>query len=242
MNHGLPNASRVACVIALICVPRLFAEDANDNFQAVRANEQSSSFAEADQRQAFANGPTNESIDKNSQPIPLQRRAGQSVDSAGDNANKRDSGSFTSIISALVFVVVLIAIVLNVLKRFGGKTVGRVPDDVIEVLGHKLLNRQQTIHVIRCGSRVLILGESSASLNTLAEVTDPVEVDCLTGMCRSNGKDVSAIATFREMLRSYRSQSTNRSDVKNAQSMVPVQTPRQHTAPRSTVNAEKAGG
>ena len=53
--------------------------------------------------------------------------------------------------------------------------------------------------LVRLGSKILLLGSSPAGLRTLAEVTDPVDVDFLAGVCRQNDADGTAAQTFRAL-------------------------------------------
>jgi hypothetical protein len=56
------------------------------------------------------------------------------------------------------------------------------------VLGRRSLDNRHAVTLVRCGSRVLVLGFSPQGMHTLAEVTDPVEVDFLSGLCRPSGE------------------------------------------------------
>ncbi len=253
-----------AVLSVVLCVRPTFADDFNDSTQGFRSTSNASPSAGSDQWRTIANGPANESnfnkqiprdvtvrssvgtnaISNKLAPIPLQRSTDQGGGkSSSDTADRRsDAGSLGSIVSALVFVVVLIAILLNLLKRFGGKATGSVPDDVFEILGHRSLTRQQSIHFVRCGTRVLILGESSNGLNTLAEVTDATEVECLTGMCRGDQKDAGAIAKFQQSLWNYVGTAKVRAGSANSRNTIPARPARQHSDQRPMANAENARG
>ena len=52
----------------------------------------------------------------------------------------------------------------------------------------------------RNGPRLLLLSLSPHGLQTLAEITDPVEVDCLAGLCHATQREQSLVETFRSLL------------------------------------------
>lgn len=60
-----------------------------------------------------------------------------------------------------------------------------LPSDVVEILGRRFIDQRNCVQLIRCGRRILIVAHSPThGLQTLGEVTDPVEVDSLAGRCR----------------------------------------------------------
>jgi len=60
-----------------------------------------------------------------------------------------------------------------------------LPQEALEILGRRFVDPRQTILLVRIGSRILVVGSSANGLNSLGEIDDPVEVDLLAGMCRS---------------------------------------------------------
>lgn len=77
-----------------------------------------------------------------------------------------------------------------------------LPPEVIKILGRKPLDYRHTIHLVRCGSRLLVLGSSQEGLTTLSEITDPVEIDYLAGMCESR-ESPSLAQGFSQFFRKY---------------------------------------
>lgn len=77
-----------------------------------------------------------------------------------------------------------------------GKT---IPNEAFEVLGRKSINTKQSIQFFRCGSKILIVSASDDGLNTLSEIVDPVEVDFISGLCRSEEKSGSSSQMFRNL-------------------------------------------
>lgn len=123
------------------------------------------------------------------------------------NRNQRDAttlrhspASWTTSAGALVFVVLTILVLAALWKKYGPRGATALPVDVVEVLGKRPLDQRHTIHLIRCGSRLLIVGASADGLRTLSELTDPVEIDLLTGLCRRQQSEAGAIPSFRQLL------------------------------------------
>ena len=75
------------------------------------------------------------------------------------------------------------------------------------MLGRKPLDYRNTIHLVRCGSRILILGSSQAGLASLSEISDPVEVDYLAGLCKPS-EPGSVADTFNQLFRKFQAPET----------------------------------
>ncbi len=67
-----------------------------------------------------------------------------------------------------------------------------LPTDVFEVLGEATLGGQQSVRVLRFGPRTLLVGVSSAGLQTLAEVTDAEATDAIAAACRSDRRGTAS--------------------------------------------------
>lgn len=125
---------------------------------------------------------------------------------ANDKSNKGNSDSASQRASwnstALWLIVVSGVIVAGArwLKSQSPAVAKSLPNDVLDVLGRKVIDQRTSIVLVRCGSRVLVLSSSASGLRTLAEITDPVEADCLAGLCRANGRDQGVTETFRSLL------------------------------------------
>jgi len=97
---------------------------------------------------------------------------------------KTTTGSFWQTLLVLGGIVAVILLGAKYLRKHGPRLPGGIPADALEVLGKRAIDRGQLIYLVRLGSRILIIGSSSGGLQTLAEVTDPVEIDFLSGLCR----------------------------------------------------------
>jgi flagellar biogenesis protein FliO len=104
--------------------------------------------------------------------------------------------------ASLGIVLALFLLVVWVVRRGmpSGATV--LSQEVVEVLGRAPLVGRQQVHLIRCGHKLLLVCVSPGSVETLTEITDPVEVERLAGICRQmNSQGVSA--TFRQVFQHF---------------------------------------
>lgn len=130
---------------------------------------------------------------------PLPRRS----DATTRDANRASGGSATgwsATLWPLLFVVGLIVVGTRWLKARSPAAARGLHAEVFEVLGRKAIDPRTSIVLARCGSRLLVLSQSPHGLQTLTEITDPVEIDCLAGLCRATQRDQTLVDTFRALL------------------------------------------
>lgn len=110
----------------------------------------------------------------------------KSESNGGKNKKPRGAGSVWMSVGALLLIVVLIIVAAKLLKKHAPKLNGGIPEEAMELLGKRMLDQRQQVHLVRLGSRILVLGSNTQGqgLQPLTEITDPVEVDYLTGLCR----------------------------------------------------------
>jgi flagellar biogenesis protein FliO len=77
-----------------------------------------------------------------------------------------------------------------------------LPGEVFEVLGRAPLTNRQQVHLLRCGSKLLLVSITPAGTETLTEVCEPVEVDRLAGLCRAAHPN-SATSAFRQVFQQF---------------------------------------
>jgi hypothetical protein len=78
----------------------------------------------------------------------------------------------------------------------------RLPEEVIESLGRAPLIGRQQMQLIRLGRKLILLNVTPHGAEALAEVTDPAEVDRLTGLCQQQRRG-SISDSFRQVLSQY---------------------------------------
>lgn len=128
-------------------------------------------------------------------------RTGRHLSSASRSLQKSSSGNGSpwKTFGALAFVLALIFVGAKLWKKHGPGIIAGLPAEAIDVLGKRHLDSRQSIHLIRLGSRILVLGSTAEGLRTLAEVTDPVEVDYLAGLCQQSNSGGTAAPSFRAL-------------------------------------------
>jgi flagellar biogenesis protein FliO len=61
-----------------------------------------------------------------------------------------------------------------------------LPGDVVSVLGRVPLAARQFAELLRVGNKLVLVSITPTGAEPLTEVTDPVEVDRLLGLCQQN--------------------------------------------------------
>ncbi|MCG6154518.1 FliO/MopB family protein [Rubinisphaera margarita] len=152
------------------------------------------------------------------QPMPPQSDAASPADAQGESLPLRkptgrfaerteEAGEKRATTDNLVLPVIALGGVLGLiflLSRFARKKMPfaaqRLSNEVCEVLGRRPIDTRHSIVFLRTGQRILILGSSIDGLNTLAEITDPVEVDQINGQCRTAAEAPDMGTSFRMLL------------------------------------------
>lgn len=123
-------------------------------------------------------------------PIPLRRPA-QSDNRQSHSARfSKSIWNAAVVLAAICAGLVLVSIGLRRRRRSNG---GRLPIEAIEVLGRTAVDGRHTISLVRCGSRVLVLAaDATGGLSTLAEISEPDEVNLLVDLCHLPNGGVAA--------------------------------------------------
>jgi hypothetical protein len=58
------------------------------------------------------------------------------------------------------------------------------------------------MHLIRLGGKLILVSATAGGMDTLAEVTDPLEVDRLLGLCKQTQAN-SVTGTFKQLLHQF---------------------------------------
>jgi flagellar protein FliO/FliZ len=138
-----------------------------------------------------------------------QRAAGNSLKLAPRRAEKTRSPSrpaaatptstISTVVSSLAIVLGLLLAIVWCSRRFAPAGAAPLPKEAVELLGRAPLSGRQTMQLIRVGNRLLLVALSAGDARTLTEITDPVEVEHLAGLCR-RGRTDSASASFGRVL------------------------------------------
>ena len=130
-----------------------------------------------------------DSADSRSAPLPERHSSRISTAKTGSEKPKsagatRASSGWWGTLGALTAVLALVFLSAKVVRKSLPVAARSLPPDVVQVLGRKSLDYRNTIHLVRLGSKLLVLGSSQEGLSTLSEITDAVEVDYLAGLCK----------------------------------------------------------
>ena len=121
--------------------------------------------------------------------------------SKGDIKKPTNSiGSFLGVIFSMGMVISLFLGLAWVYKKSLPKSMGRLPHEVVQVLGRTSISPRQQMYVVRFGKKLLLVSQQPGQTQTLSEISDDEEVDRLTGICESNLPS-SATQSFSDVLR-----------------------------------------
>lgn len=137
-------------------------------------------------------------------PAGTHKTRGKGGVSGESGSASRTGGrmSLVPVFGSLGVVLGLFFLVMWVLRRGMPKSSQSLPTEVVEVLGRTALGSRQHAHLLRCGNKLLLVSLSATGAETLTEVTDPIEVDRLAGLCRQS-QPHSATATFRNIFQQF---------------------------------------
>ena len=150
---------------------------------------------------------------------PTQRKAsGDEASNRAGPAARTATGRFSlvPVFGSLGVVLGLFFLLMWILRRGTPKGSHSLPAEVVEVLGRTPLSSRQHAHLVRCGNKLLLVSLSAAGAETLTEVTDPIEVDRLAGLCRQS-QPHSATATFRHIFQQFGRDRTARGFLNSAE-------------------------
>ncbi len=126
------------------------------------------------------------------------------------------TGTVTSVVfSSLAIVLGLFFLLVWLARCALPKSATALPSDVLEVLGRSPLASRHHLQLIRLGRRLLLVSVTAEGAETLAEITDPDEVNHLSGLCRQSQPN-SISGSFRQILHQLGSQPQPRSRRRSA--------------------------
>jgi flagellar biogenesis protein FliO len=125
---------------------------------------------------------------------------GHKYDAATAAGHSEHSGmpSPLTVAGSLAFVLGLFFLVAWVMRRATPGAARLLPKEVVEVLGRAPLASRHQMHLLRCGHKLLLVCATPAGVETLTEITDPLEVDRVAGLCQQTRPD-SATTMFRQV-------------------------------------------
>lgn len=110
-----------------------------------------------------------------------------------------DRGALTSTATALGVVIGLLLATSWLLKRGQPRTPGQLPPEAFCVLGRAILPDRTPVQLLRLGSKLVLVANHQDQVRPLAEITDPLEVERLAGICQQSHQ-VGPAAEFQQVL------------------------------------------
>jgi flagellar protein FliO/FliZ len=130
-------------------------------------------------------------------PKPLANPAANTV--VNSTATPRSFDSLVTVAASLGIVLGLFFVIMWCLRRGMPKAIRPLPAEVVEILGRTPLAGRQQMHLIRLGSKLVLVAVSPQGVDTISEITNPAEADRLAGYCETT-RSASATASFRGLL------------------------------------------
>ncbi len=119
------------------------------------------------------------------------------------------SSALWSVAASLGLVLGLFLLAAWMLRRGLPRRLRPLSAEVVEVLGRAPLAAKQQMHLLRFGHKLVLVAVSPAGVESIAEITEPTEVERLAGLCHS-AAPTSSSASFRGVLGDFvRESSTN---------------------------------
>lgn len=137
--------------------------------------------------------------------VPLPPRGKARAGAEGSSRLSRPVGTASTLATgaaSLAVVLGLFFVVAWALRRGMPRGSMLLPSEVIEVLGRTPLTGRQFAHLVRCGNKLLLVHLAPGCAETLTEITDPVEVDRLAGLCKQ-AQPQSTTASFRQVFQQF---------------------------------------
>ncbi len=141
-------------------------------------------FDRSDLLDARTPGPASSSLGRSVGGI-MEFVSQQSGKLFGSDSTARTSGGpdWRRMIGGLALVLGGYFLLVSFVRWINPKRNGPLPTEVVEVLGKTPFGNRQNLQLVRLGSKLLLLLESSEGIQPIAEIEDPNEVQQVIGMC-----------------------------------------------------------
>ncbi len=136
------------------------------------------------------------------EPAPLKLNLPEPSRAASEPRPRTGLPSIASVIGSLAIVLGLLALMAWLLKRAMPQAAAPLPSSVVEVLGRVPLAPRQYAHLLRVGNKLVLVSVAGGAAEPLTEITDPVEVDRLAGLC-VQAQPNSSSQVFRQVFQQF---------------------------------------
>ena len=142
----------------------------------------------------------NESASAKRTPFSPSPRALGQVDSDSPGKSGSLISTMMSVGSSLLIVIGLFLGVAWCYRKTSNTALGGgLPKHVVKILGKTPIAPRQHLLLVRFGSKLVLVSMAQGEARTLSEITDPLEVDEIAGMCESS-QPGSITNSFRSIL------------------------------------------
>ncbi len=125
---------------------------------------------------------------------------GADRNTAADQSSGGVLQTIVSVGSSLLIVGGLFFGLVWVYRKTANTTIGSgLPKGVVNVLGRAPIAARQQMVLVRFGHKLVLVSVVQGDARAISEITDPLEVDRLTGLCESAKPD-SSVQSFRSFL------------------------------------------
>jgi len=138
-------------------------------------------------------------LDGSRSPLRLSPRSESPSSKLDRPATPTPSGAIGTVAGSLGIVLGLFLVLAWCSRRFAPAGSAQLPKEVVELLGRSSLGSRQHVQLVRIGNKLLLVAQTTAGVETLTEITDPVEVERLAALCR-RGQPASASRSFTQVL------------------------------------------
>ncbi len=95
--------------------------------------------------------------------------------------------------TALAVVLGLLLLCTGLIRRGSKRSNAALPNEVVSVLGRVSLAPRQFAELIRVGNKLVLVSVTQNGAEPLTEITDPVEIDRLVGLCQARSQGSSTV-------------------------------------------------
>ncbi len=131
---------------------------------------------------------------------PLELRPSGKERTGSVDRSKSSWSAALSMFLSLAVVLSFFLLVAWLVKKSQPHSFIKLPGEVVQVMGRTPMAPRQQMYVVRFGSKLLLISHQPGQTQTLGEVTDPDEVQRLTGLCEASLPG-SISNSFRDVLK-----------------------------------------
>jgi len=138
-------------------------------------------------------------------PLPLAPRTKSSRPDEDKSEPPSTAGALGGVAGSLAIVLGLFFAIVWFSKRYMPQASSALPKEAVEMLGWAPLGGRTQMQLVRIGNKLVLISVSNGVAEPLTEVTDLLEVERLTAICRRT-KPGSSSESFRQVMAEFERQ------------------------------------